>query len=123
MAETKMTHNAQPEHDAAHVVADAHHGQLAAQVVHTGHPTPLTYFKVAIALCAITAAEVGVFYVAGLGRMIIPVLVILSATKFSLVVMFYMHLKYDTKLFSGFFLGGLALAITVFLVVLSLFYF
>jgi cytochrome c oxidase subunit 4 len=48
---------------------------------------------------------------------------VLSATKFALVAMFYMHLRYDARLFSGLFVGGLALALTVFLAVLSLFTF
>ena len=91
--------------------------------VHTGHPTPFTYFKVAMILAAITAVEVGVFYVEGLGHGIIPLLAVLSGTKFALVAMFYMHLKYDARLFSGFFVGGLALAVAVVFAVLGLFKF
>ena len=88
-----------------------------------GHPTPLTYFKVAITLTVITAAEVAIFYVEDLGKGIIPVLVILSATKFALVAMFYMHLRYEARLFSGLFVGGLALAFAVGLALLGLFRF
>ena len=95
----------------------------ASAEVHTGHPTPLTYFKVATALAVITAVEVAVFYVTWLGYGIIPVLVILSALKFGLVVMFYMHLKYDNRLFSGLFVGSLLLAITVVFALLGLFRF
>ena len=95
----------------------------AAGTVHIGHPTPLTYFKVAMMLAAITAAEVGIFYVEGLGHGIIPILVVLSGTKFAMVAMFYMHLRYDARLFSGLFLGGLALAGAVGLAVLGLFRF
>ena len=58
-----------------------------------------------------------------LGHGIIPILVILSAGKFALVAMFYMHLKYDAKLFSGFFIGGLILATTVGIALLGLFKF
>ena len=89
--------------------------------VHTGHPTPLTYFKVAMTLVVITALEVGIFYVEDLGKGIIPILVVLSAAKFALVAMFYMHLRYDARLFSGLFVGGLALAFTVGLALLGLF--
>ncbi len=74
------------------------------------HPSPLTYVAVAMTLAVITAIEVGIFYITGLGHAIIPVLVILSAGKFALVAMFYMHLRYDARLFSAFFAGGLALA-------------
>ncbi len=91
--------------------------------VHTGHPTPFTYFRVAMILSAITAVEVGVFYVEGLGHGIIPVLVVLSSAKFALVAMFYMHLRYDAKLFSALFVGGLALAFLVGIALLGLFKF
>ena len=86
-----------------------------------GHPTPLTYFKVAMILCVITAIEVGVFYIEDLGKGIIPVLVVLSGAKFALVAMFYMHLRYDARLFSVFFVGGLLLAFSVTFALLGLF--
>lgn len=91
--------------------------------VDTGHPTAFTYFKVAMILSAITAVEVGVFYLEGLGHGIIPILVVLSGAKFALVVMFYMHLRYDAKLFSALFVGGLTLAFGVGLSLLALFQF
>ena len=97
--------------------------QTPGGIVHTGHPTPLTYFKVAMILLAITAAEVGVFYVEDLGKGIIPVLVVLSSAKFVLVAMFYMHLRYDARLFSGLFVGGLVLALSIGLSMLGLFKF
>ena len=96
-------------------------GEGSAKNVHTGHPTPLTYFKVAMTLVVITAIEVGIFYVEDLGKGIIPILVVLSAAKFALVAMFYMHLRYDARLFSGLFVGGLALAFAVGLALLGLF--
>jgi cytochrome c oxidase subunit 4 len=68
---------------------------------HHSHPSPGKYFKIAITLVIITAIEVGVFYVEELKWGIIPVLLILSGLKFGLVAMFYMHLKYDSKLFSN----------------------
>ncbi len=91
--------------------------------VHTGHPTPLTYFKVAMTLSVITAIEVGIFYIEDLGLGIIPILVVLSTAKFAMVAMFYMHLRYDAKLFTGFFVGGLVLALSIGLSVLALFKF
>lgn len=91
--------------------------------VHTGHPTPLTYFKVAMTLSIITAIEVGVFYIEDLGKGIIPILVVLSTAKFALVAMFYMHLRYDSRIFTGLFVGGIALAISVTIAVLGLFQF
>ena len=91
----------------------------------SGHPTPLTYAKIASILAIITAIEFGIFYVPdyapGLKSTIVPAFVILSAVKFALVAMFYMHLKFDERLFSGFFVGGLLLATTVILALLALF--
>jgi cytochrome c oxidase subunit 4 len=94
-----------------------------AETVHTGHPTPLTYFKVAMILSAITAVEVAIFYWTWLGHGIIPILAILSIIKFAMVAMFYMHLKYDARLFSALFVGGLALATAVMFALLGLFRF
>jgi cytochrome c oxidase subunit 4 len=91
--------------------------------VHTSHPTPGTYFKVAITLSIITAIEVGIFYITALGKGIIPVLTVLSVAKFALVVMFYMHLKFDHKLFSTLFVTGLVLAVIVVFAILGLFQF
>ena len=91
--------------------------------VDTGHPTPFTYFKVAMTLSIITADEVGIFYIENLGKGIIPILVVLSAAKFALVAMFYMHLRYDSQIFTGLFVGGIALAISVTLAILGLFQF
>lgn len=89
--------------------------------VHTGHPTPVMYFKIAMTLSFITAVEVGVFYLEFIKYWIIPVLVILSAGKFALVAMFYMHLKYDSKIFSWIFVGGMMLAVSIAIALLALF--
>ena len=97
--------------------------QESQAIVHTGHPTPGTYFKVALILSAITAIEVGVFYITAIGKGIIPVLAVLSIAKFGLVAMFYMHPKFDHKLFTTLFVSGLALAMTVVLALITLFQF
>ena len=102
---------------------DSHRDEPTEPAVHTGHPTPLTYFRVAITLAVITALEVGVFYIEDLGKGIIPVLTVLSSAKFAMVAMFYMHLRYDSRLFSTFFVTGLVLAASVAISVLALFRF
>jgi cytochrome c oxidase subunit 4 len=40
----------------------------------------------------------------------VPLLLFMSATKFIIVVMFYMHLKYDHRLFRALFTGPLTIA-------------
>jgi cytochrome c oxidase subunit 4 len=72
---------------------------------------PRTYLVVAAFLLAITVMEVWIFYVPALSRVLVPLLLILSALKFSLVAMFYMHLKFDHAWFSYVFLGPLLIAI------------
>ena len=41
---------------------------------------------------------------------IIGILVVLSTAKFILVAMYYMHLKYESRIFSTLFVAGLVLA-------------
>ena len=98
-------------------VADQH----SADAAHTGHPTPATYFKVAMALSILTAIEVAIFYVTQIGYAIIPVLAILSIGKFALVVLYYMHLKFDSKIFSGMFFFGMFVATGVIFALMALF--
>lgn len=79
------------------------------------HPGYMTYLVVAAVLTVITALEVAIFYIPALSGVIVPLLLTLSAGKFVLVVMFYMHLKMDSRIFTGVFLAPMLLA--VFLVV------
>jgi len=55
---------------------------------------------------------VGVFYVPRF-KASVPVLLVLSAVKFTLVVMFYMHLKFDNRFFTFLFGGPLLLGLVV----------
>lgn len=87
------------------------------------HPGPKTYAKIAVILTLLTVLEVWVFYLPAMRPMLVPVLVVLSAAKFSLVVMFYMHLKFDHPVFTRILLGGVVIAFGVFLWVLALFTF
>ncbi len=93
----------------------------AAEAAHAGHPTPSTYFKVAITLSILTAIEVGIFYITQLSYGIIPILAVLSIGKFALVVMYYMHLKFDSKLFTWMFFFGMIVATGVTFALMALF--
>jgi cytochrome c oxidase subunit 4 len=53
--------------------------------------------------------------------MFVPVLLVMSVAKFTIVVMFYMHLKYDHKLFRALFTGPLTIAISTLIALLFLF--
>lgn len=86
------------------------------------HPGPATYVWIAVVLAIITAAEVATFYVQGpLGPVLIPLLLGLSAAKFVMVVGFYMHLKFDSSLFTAFFVSGLTVAATIIVAFILLF--
>jgi cytochrome c oxidase subunit 4 len=91
-----------------------------AQADHGGHASPGFYWVIGGILTVITAVEVAVFYIPALHGVLVPLLLVLSATKFILVVMFFMHLKFDSKIFSGLFLSGMVLAsfMTVALIIL-----
>ena len=88
---------------------------------HTGHPTAGMYFRIAMILSVVTAIEVGIFYLTWLSYWIIPILFVLSAGKFTLVAMYYMHLKFDHKLFTLLFVGGFVLAPSVIFALIFLF--
>ncbi len=83
------------------------------------HPGPLEYIKIGLILAAITAVEVGIYYIEAIEDALVPILIVLSALKFSLVVLWFMHLRFDSRLFSWLLVGGLVLAGMLFVVVLS----
>lgn len=86
------------------------------------HATTGTYLRVAAVLVIVTLIEVGVFYVPAFQGVLVPVLLVLSALKFALVVMFYMHLKFDNRFFTFLFGGPLLLALGVMIGLLFLFF-
>ena len=86
------------------------------------HATTGTYLRVAAILVMITLIEVGVFYVPAFQAVLVPVLLALSAVKFALVLMFYMHLKFDNRFFTFLFGGPLLLALAVVVSLLFIFY-
>jgi len=87
------------------------------------HPTWKQYKYVAIILTVITIVEVWVYYIPAFvaTKLFVPALLIMSAVKFAIVVMFYMHLKYDHKLFRALFTGPLIIAAATMIVLLFLF--
>ena len=85
------------------------------------HPGPKTYAKIAVVLTAITAVEVLVFYIDALKNYLVPILAVLSAIKFYLVASYYMHLKFDNKVFTRLLIGGIVLAFAIMLWLLALF--
>jgi len=88
----------------------------------SGHVTIADYLKVAVILTVLTVLEVSSFFFQEeLGAALIPTLLILAASKFLLVVLFYMHLKFDSRLFAGLFGFGFAVEVGLLLALLALF--
>jgi cytochrome c oxidase subunit IV len=110
------------------------HATTASHTEHS-HPSAAVYAKVGLVLFVLTALEVGLYEItygehAGafaddIRPFFVPMLLLLSAAKFALVAMFYMHLKQDSKLFSGLFVFPLIIAtiIIVSLIVLTAYHF
>jgi cytochrome c oxidase subunit 4 len=81
-----------------------------------------TYLRVFAVLVIVTVNEVGVFYVPVFQPFLVPVLLVLSGLKFGLVVLFYMHLKSDSRVYAVVFGGPLLLVTAVMIGLLLLFY-
>jgi cytochrome c oxidase subunit IV len=89
---------------------------------HAGHPGPRLYIIIGVVLTILTIAEVAVYYIEALSGVLVPLLLVLSAAKFILVVQYYMHLKFDSKVFTSVFLGPFALAVLVIVSLVLLFH-
>jgi cytochrome c oxidase subunit 4 len=100
---------------------DAH--VSSAEPAEHAHPRAAVYAKVGLILFVLTALEVGLYEItygehAGtladdIKPFFVPLLLLMSAAKFALVAMFYMHLKQDSKLFTGVFVFPLTIAAVV----------
>ena len=99
---------------------------LAAADAHTDHvehPEWPVYWKVGLFLTLITVGEVWAYYIPSFvaSKLFVPMLLIMSAVKFATVVMFYMHLRYDHKLFRALFTGPLLIAMATLMGLMFLF--
>ena len=85
-------------------------------------PTDAYFIKIALWLALLTALETSTYWI-DLGSFATPALIIMMTIKFFMIVMVFMHLKFDSPLFSFMFYLGLGLAIAVYCVALSTFQF
>ena len=86
------------------------------------HASDQTYVRVAIILAIITGVEVAIWYLESVRAILVPALLILSLAKFLMVVGFFMHLKYDSRLFRFMFFAGLILSLSVYVAMLAMFW-
>src|SRR4051812_23936137 len=100
---------------------EAHPGEH----VHPGehaHPGAKEYVVVAVVLAFLTSIEVAIYYLDFVRPFLAHLLIALSLVKFFMVAAFFMHLKFDNRLFSTLFVGGLILAISLGIALLALFH-
>lgn len=83
-----------------------------------GHPSPKEYVRIGLILFVLTALEITASYSGVTGAILIPTLFGLAIVKFALVVLWFMHLKFDDRRFARFFVMGLAGASILYLIVL-----
>ncbi|MCC5947207.1 MAG: cytochrome C oxidase subunit IV family protein [Nitriliruptoraceae bacterium] len=77
------------------------------------HPTPRQYVNIAVVLAVLTALEVSTYFF-DFGVIAIPLLVVLMIVKFIYVAGWFMHLKFDSPIFSRMMYGGLTLALVLY---------
>lgn len=85
------------------------------------HPDEKAYVKVAAVLAVVTGLEVAIVYVSSLEKLLFPLLMVMMVFKFAMVALWFMHLKFDSKVFRRFFLLGIVMALFVFAIVLATF--
>jgi len=107
-------------------LAQARADEHAAQTEDEGHahPSDRSYVGIAVVLAALTALEVATYYVEEqLGGLLVPALMVMMVVKFALVVAWFMHLRFDSNLFTRVFVSGLVLAVGVYAAALLTFRF
>lgn len=88
------------------------------------HPTDMTFIKVAIILAIVTALETSTYWwPESLHTVAMITLLVLMTVKFFMILLWFMHLKFDSAWFSLMFYIGLVLAVGVYMVALLTFQF
>lgn len=91
------------------------------------HPSDRTYLKIGTMLFILTALEVALYFAEDMFEsewslyILIGALIILSTFKFILVVSYYMHLKWDDRIFTWFFVAGLSTAAGIILAMMAMY--
>jgi cytochrome c oxidase subunit 4 len=91
---------------------------------HADHPTDNYFIKVALVLAVVTALETSTYWwPKSLETVGLVTLLVMMVIKFFMIILIFMHLKFDSKVFSLMFYIGLGLAISVYIVMLMTFKF
>ena len=86
------------------------------------HPGPRQYIIIGTILAVITLIEFGVFYLSIDPALMTWIILVLSSSKFLLVVGYFMHLKFDDVRFSGLFFVPFLIMISLAVVLMALFF-
>jgi cytochrome c oxidase subunit 4 len=85
-----------------------------------GHPSDLTYWKVGLFLAVLTGLEVSTYWWPHAWHKGAAVaLIILMVIKFTTVVAYFMHLKFDAIILRRLFTTGLVVAVAVYMIALT----
>ena len=84
------------------------------------HASVRDYVVVAVVLTLVTAMEFASIYIRELTPILVPLLIVMSSAKFALVVLFFMHLRYESRSLSFVFAGSLVVAIGIALALATL---
>ena len=105
-------------------VADTHDHETSQHQAEHAHPSDWQYIKIALLLAVLTALEVFTYFesVHNLSDAVLyVVLTVLMVLKFVYVVAWFMHLKFDSMIFRRVFQVGIAMALAVYLIMLTAF--
>jgi cytochrome c oxidase subunit 4 len=87
------------------------------------HPSDLKYVKIAIILAVLTAIEI-VVYEADVSRgLLLAIILPIMVVKFAVVAGYFMHLKFDSRVYTTMFVAGIAFAAVVYAIMLAMFRF
>jgi cytochrome c oxidase subunit 4 len=109
---TTETHDQHGQHGHAHGGDEPH------------IPTDRYFINVALVLALVTALETSTYWWPdGMQTVATVALIIMMTIKFFMIILVFMHLKFDNRLFSLMFYMGLFLAILVYCITLASFRF
>ena len=86
------------------------------------HPGPRQYVIIGTILAVITLIEFGVFYLSIDPALMTWIILVLSSSKFLLVVGYFMHLKFDDARFSALFFFPFLIMVSIAVVLMALFF-
>ena len=85
------------------------------------HPGERQYIVIAVILAVVTGIEVAFSYWEAVEDILAPSLIFMSIVKFFMVVAWFMHLRFDSRLFRRLFVAGVLLALFCYTAVLTTF--